>query len=74
VHFAVKPKDWWLSLGFTWSTMQLFRSEDDVKMWSAATGKPPGLLFPPARLWGLARLWYDDRPDLSWQRRTPAER
>ena len=54
--------------------MQLFPSEDAVKTWSAATGNPPGLVFQPAQLWDLARLWCDDRLDLRWKRRTPAER
>ena len=25
-------------------------------------------------MWALARRWYDDRLDLDWRRRTPAER
>jgi hypothetical protein len=54
--------------------MQLFRSEEDVKAWSQATGKEIGIVFAPAQLWALARRWYDDRLDLNWKRRTPAER
>jgi hypothetical protein len=42
--------------------------------WSAATGQNAGLVFEPAQLWDLARQWYDDRLDLRWKRRTPAER
>ncbi len=54
--------------------MQVFRSEDDVKAWSAATGHKVGLVFEPGQLWELASKWYDDRLDLRWRRRTPAER
>ena len=28
----------------------------------------------PELLWELARRWYDDRFELRWRRRTPAER
>ena len=49
--------------------MQLFRSEEDIADWSAATRTPVGAVFAPERLWELARRWYDDRFDLDWSRR-----
>ncbi len=54
--------------------MQLFRSEEDIVEWSRRTGRPVGLIFEPARLWELARRWYDDRLRLDWRRRTVEER
>jgi hypothetical protein len=54
--------------------MQLFRSEEDIQAWSKATGQAVGLVFEPERLCRLARRWYDDRLELGWKRRTPAER
>lgn len=54
--------------------MQLFRSEEDLDRWLAATGVEPGVRFAPAQLWQLARRWYDDRFELSWTRRTLTER
>ncbi len=54
--------------------MQLFRSEEDVMAWSAATAVPVGAIFSPEQLWQLAIHWYDDRFELGWSRRTVGER
>ena len=31
-------------------------------------------MVEPATLWRLAERWWDDRLELDWRRRTPAER
>ena len=54
--------------------MLLFRSEEDLDAWSAATGIERGEAFDLRRLWTLARTWYDDRLDHDWRRRSTAER
>jgi Alkylmercury lyase len=54
--------------------MLLFRSEDDVRAWCEQRRTTPGAIFDLARLWDLARTWYDDRLDLNWRRRTIPER
>ena len=54
--------------------MQAFRSEGEARRWSEANDRPPGALFSPEQLWQLAQVWYDDRLDLDWRRRTPEER
>lgn len=54
--------------------MQLFRSEDDVEAWSAATGNAVGAVFPVSQLWELGRRWYDDRLEHQWRRRSLEER
>ena len=54
--------------------MLLFRSEDDVRAWCEKRQMTSGAIFDLARLWRLASLWYDDRLDLNWRRRTISER
>ena len=54
--------------------MLLFRSEEDLNAWSAATGIPRGEAFDLDRLWRLASTWYDDRLDHDWQRRSVPQR
>lgn len=54
--------------------MQLFRSEEDVDAWLAATELEAGARFPPGQLWGLAVRWYEDRFELDWRRRSVRER
>lgn len=54
--------------------MLLFRSEEDVRAWCEERRRAAGAIFDPARLWALARAWYDDRLDPRWRRRTVAER
>ena len=54
--------------------MLLFRSEDDVAAWCAQRRITPGATFDLARLWRLATVWYDDRLNSSWRRRTIQER
>jgi len=34
----------------------------------------PGAVFDLARLWSLATVWYDDRLNSAWRRRTIPER
>ena len=50
--------------------MQLFRSEDDVDIWSERTGYPKGAVFRPEQLWVVAKRWWDDRLTLEWQRKS----
>jgi hypothetical protein len=45
-----------------------------VRRWCAERGLRPGATITIEQLWSLARRWYDDRFDLDWRRRTPAER
>jgi hypothetical protein len=53
--------------------MRLFRSEEHVKRWSAASGIPVGAVFGVGSLWTLARLWFHDRLSPAWRRRTIEE-
>lgn len=54
--------------------MLLFRSEDDIVAWCEQRHITPGAVFELARLWRLATVWYDDRLNLAWRRRTIPER
>ena len=54
--------------------MLLFRSEDDISAWCEQRHITPGAVFDLARLWSLAIVWYDDRLDAAWRRRTTSER
>jgi len=54
--------------------MLLFRSEEDVKAWAQRRHMQPGAIFDLRQLWRLARMWYDDRLDRRWRRRTIGER
>ena len=54
--------------------MLAFRSEGEVKRWCDGRGATPGAIFSPSQLWSLAKVWYDDRLDLDWRRRTVEER
>jgi hypothetical protein len=49
--------------------MLLFRSEEHV----ARSGKPEGAFFTTEQLWRLADIWYRDRADPGWRRRTADE-
>jgi hypothetical protein len=50
--------------------MLLFRSEEEIDRWSAATGVPRGGVVPIRRLEELAMRWYGDRLDPAWRPRT----
>jgi len=54
--------------------MLLFRSEDDILAWCEQRHIAPGAVFDLARLWTLAAVWYDDRLNFAWRRRTIPER
>ncbi len=49
--------------------MLLFRSEEHVER----SGKPLGAFMNTDRAWRLADIWYRDRADPSWGRRTAEE-
>ena len=53
--------------------MRLFRSEEHVSRWSEQAGTPVGSIFSLHSAWRLAELWFRDRLDVAWRRRTPAE-
>lgn len=54
--------------------MLAFRSEGEIRRWCEAHGRAVGATFSPDLLWSLARVWYDDRLQLAWRRRTVGER
>lgn len=54
--------------------MQAFRSEGEARRWADANDRSKGAVFAPEQLWRLAQIWYDDRLDLDWVRRTEEER
>ena len=49
----------------------LFRSEEDVDRWCAATGEPRGETVPLQQIWQLSQLWYGNRMDPDFRGRTP---
>jgi hypothetical protein len=49
--------------------MLLFRSEEHV----ARSGKPLGASMTKQQAWRLADMWYRDRADPYWRRRTADE-
>jgi hypothetical protein len=49
--------------------MLLFRSEEHVER----SGKPKGASMTPEQMWRLADMWYQDRDDPSWRRRSADE-
>ena len=50
--------------------MLLFRSEDDVDGWCAATGEPRGETLPLHQVWELSQRWYGNRMDPDFRGRT----
>ncbi len=49
--------------------MLLFRSEEHVER----SGKPRGAFMTADQAWSLADIWYRDRDDPRWRRRTADE-
>lgn len=49
--------------------MLLFRGEEHVER----AGQPQGSLFTPDQLWRLADIWYHDRADPAWHRKSAVE-
>lgn len=41
--------------------MLLFRSEEEIDRWCAATGEPRGEAVPLRQVWELSREWYGNR-------------
>ena len=53
--------------------MMLFRSEEDVDRWCAATGEPRGETVPLQQIWQLSQLWYGNRMDPDFRGRSAEE-
>ena len=53
--------------------MLLFRSEEHVENWRAERALPRGTSLTVQQQWDLARVWYADRADPDWKRRTPEQ-
>jgi hypothetical protein len=49
--------------------MLLFRAEEHVARWE----KVRGATMTPRQMWQLADIWYHDRADPQWRRRTAEE-
>ena len=53
--------------------MLLFRSEEHIGTWNRRRGIGTGATLTLDQQWGLARIWYANRMESDWRRRTPAE-
>ena len=54
--------------------MLCFRSEAHVKRWCESWRQPFGEMFPLAKAWQLAQVWYaQDRREPNWRRYTADE-
>ena len=53
--------------------MLLFRSEGHLERWLSERDLPRGETLTPEQQWQLARIWYSDRMEPGWRRRTPDE-
>lgn len=51
--------------------MLLFRSEEHLGKWLGRHGLSHGATLTTEQQWQLARVWYADRADPEWIRRTP---
>ena len=45
-----------------------------MRRWCDERKLPQGALLSLPATWTLAKRWYDDRFELDWRRRSPAER
>ena len=53
--------------------MLLFRSEEHVARWCSARGVPLGGAMSVETTTELARIWYSDKLEVNWRRRTLPE-
>ena len=53
--------------------MLLFRSEEHVNHWLEDRSLSLGALLTPEQMWRLAKIWYEDRLDPAWRRKTAEE-
>jgi Alkylmercury lyase len=53
--------------------MLLFRSEEHVQRWSRTRGLTETATMPLETMWRLAAIWYGDRLDPTWRRKSPAK-
>jgi hypothetical protein len=53
--------------------MLLFRSEEHVRAWCQARKLEPRGILSLKQIWDLARIWYHDRMDPTWRRKTADE-
>jgi hypothetical protein len=44
-----------------------------VERWCEKQGLPRGGILTLEQAWALARIWYEDRLDPDWRRRSPGE-
>ena len=53
--------------------MLLFGSEEHVDRWCRERRQVRGGTMTPEQCWQLARLWYGDKLDPGWHRKTASE-
>lgn len=53
--------------------MLIFRSEERVNRWLSRRNLQKGAIFSVEQCWRLRRIWYRDRVDEDWRRRTAEE-
>lgn len=53
--------------------MLLFRSEEEIDRWCAASGEPRGEAVPLRQVWELAKAWYGNRMHPAFRGRSASE-
>ncbi|KAH8807368.1 Alkylmercury lyase-domain-containing protein [Xylogone sp. PMI_703] len=73
IHFSVPPSEWWRDVHFTCSTIQVFASEKEPDQWCKQRGFNRGSIISLPTMWELAKVWYYDKADYQYRRKTPTE-
>jgi alkylmercury lyase-like protein len=73
VHILLPASRWYADIGFTWSTMLFFRSEEHLTVWLDDHKTSRGAVLTLEETWRLAKAWYVDRRDPAWRPRSREE-
>jgi len=72
-HFAIRPAEAWNNVHAHCAMILPFRSQKDIREWTARHGLPLGEAVPLGQVATLARRWYGGHADPRWRKWTVDE-
>ena len=73
IHFPIPMTQAWDNVVYTCSTMLLFRSEEEIDVWTQNHQIPKGDVQRLGDFWPFARKWYGRHADPDWIKWTQEE-
>ncbi len=73
IHFPIPMKNAWDNVIYTCSNMLVFKSEQQIELWTKRHHITKGDIQPISKIWNFSKKWYGNHLNPNWEKWTLVE-